>query len=237
MAELAKIEDARGGQIVALTPLDMLNRAVETGASIEVLEKLMGLQERWEASQARKAYDNAIAEAKAEIPPIAKNAEGHNKKRYADFAAIARVVDPILSKNGLSYRFRTQQDEKLIRVTCVLSHRDGHSEEATLAGPADNSGNKNVIQAIGSTLTYLQRYSLVQALGLSAADDDDGNKAGAAPSEMLSEEQIGTIVELLDNYNIPRDQFLKVLRVESLSDVFANRFDDVVRIIHQRGRK
>jgi hypothetical protein len=237
MNTVAKIEPQEQALATnALTPLDMLNRAVETGASIEVLEKLMGLQERWESSQARKAYDNAIAKAKAEIPPIAKNAEGHNKKRYADFAAIARVVDPILSKNGLSYRFRTRQDDKLISVTCVLSHRDGHSEEATLAGPADNSGNKNAIQAIGSTLTYLQRYSLVQALGLSAADDDDGAKSGQVV-DTLSDEQIGTIVELLDSYGIPREQFLKVLQVESLADVYANRFDDVVRLIHQRGRK
>jgi hypothetical protein len=159
-----------------ITPMEMLNTALTRGADISVLEKLMALQERWEANQARKAFDAAIAEAKGEIGPIVRNAKGHNDKRYADFSAIARTVDPILAKHGLTYRFRTEQTDR-IHVTCILSHRDGHSETTTLAGPADNSGSKNAIQAIGSTLTYLQRYSLVQALGLAASNDDDGKSA------------------------------------------------------------
>lgn len=170
MSNVARIETNSNN---ALTPMEMLDRAVSNGASIETLEKLMGLQERWEKNNARKAFDEAIAAAKAELPIILKNRTGHNDKKFADFAAIAKAIDPIISKHGLSYRFRTRQDER-IHVTCVISHRDGHSEETTLAGPADSTGNKNAIQAIGSTLTYLQRYSLTQALGLAASEDDDG---------------------------------------------------------------
>ena len=55
--------------------MSMLDRAVSSGASIEVLEKLMGLQERYEANQARKSFDNAMAAAKVDIPTIAKNRE------------------------------------------------------------------------------------------------------------------------------------------------------------------
>ena len=151
----------------ALTPLAMLNRAMETGASMEVLEKFMSLHERWEAGNARKAFDTAISEAKAEIPPIVKNAKGHNDKRYANFAAIAGVVDPILSKHGLSYRFRTAQTDK-ISVTCILSHRDGHSEESSLSGPADTSGSKNAIQAIGSTNATWRR-AVIEAMAAKPA--------------------------------------------------------------------
>lgn len=175
MSAIATIEPA--AVPAPMTPMEMLDRAVSNGASIETLEKLMGLQERWEKNSARKAFDTAIAEAKASIPVIAKKSTGHNNKKFADFAAIARIVDPVLSRHGLSYRFRTSQSEGLISVTCVLSHRDGHSEETTLCGPADASGSKNAIQAIGSTLTYLQRYSLTQALGLAASEDTDAATA------------------------------------------------------------
>src|ERR1700754_1173636 len=150
--------------VAAVTPMDMLNRAVSSNADIDMIEKLMNLQERWETSQARKAFDEAVSAAKKEIPPITRNATGHNSKKYADFAAIAKVIDPIIGKHGLSYRFRTTQNGS-IAVTCILSHKAGHSEETTLSGPADKTGSKNDIQAIGSTLTYLQRYSLVQMLG------------------------------------------------------------------------
>ena len=212
----------------ALTPLAMLNRAMETGASMEVLEKFMSLHERWEAGNARKAFDAAISEAKAEIPPIIKNAKGHNDKRYANFAAIACVVDPILSKHGLSYRFRTAQTDK-ISVTCVLSHRDGHSEETTLAGPADNSGSKNAIQAIGSTLTYLQRYSLIQALGLAATEDDDGRAAGAGGA--ITDEQVERLQREIMDADADLPGFLKYFKIATLADLPASDFDRALKAL------
>lgn len=218
----------------ALTPMDMLDRAVAQGATVEVLEKLMGLQERWESNQARKAFDAAIAAAKAEITPVVRNAEGHNSKRYADFAAIARAVDPIISRHGLSYRFRSSQAEK-INVTCVLSHKDGHCEETTLAGPADTSGNKNAIQAIGSTLTYLQRYSLVQALGLAASNDDDGRSAGGIP-ETLSTEQVETMRDLIVERGANLAAFLKWAKVEKLDDIQTIYFDSCMDAIKRFGK-
>jgi len=174
--ELTTIEGGAMQSAQPVTPMEMLNTALTRGADVTVLEKLMGLHERWEANQARKAFDAAIAAAKGEIGPIVRNATGHNEKRYADFAAIARTVDPVLTKHGLTYRFRTEQTDR-INVTCILSHKGGHSETTTLSGPPDTSGGKNAIQSIGSTLTYLQRYSLVQMLGLAASNDDDGRAA------------------------------------------------------------
>lgn len=218
----------------ALTPLAMLNRAMETGASMEVLEKFMSLHERWEAGNARKAFDAAISEAKAEIPPIVKNAKGHNDKRYANFAAIAAVVDPILSKHGLSYRFRTAQTDK-ISVTCVLSHRDGHNEETTLAGPADNSGSKNAIQAIGSTLTYLQRYSLIQALGLAATDDDDGR--AAAMGGVIADEQVERLQREIMDTDSDLPKFLAHMKVEALADIPAARFDAAMQALSRKRRQ
>jgi hypothetical protein len=202
-----------------MTPMDMIQRAVESGADIDMLEKLMGLQERWEASNARKAFDEAVAAAKAEIPAIQRNATGHNSKKYADFAAIAKVVDPIIGRHGLSYRFRTTQNER-ISVTCILSHKAGHSEETTLSGPADASGNKNAIQAIGSTLTYLQRYSLVQMLGLAAADDDDGKSGAGKP--LITQEQADELRELIEANGKDRAKFLKWAKVDRIEDIAAD---------------
>lgn len=215
--QIQTIEDA-----APITPMAMLDRAVSAGASVETLEKLMGLQERWERNQARKDFDAAVADAKSEIPPILRNATGHNSKRYADFSGIARVVDPIISKHGLSYRFRSMQDER-IHVTCVLSHRAGHSEETTLSGPPDATGNKNAIQAIGSTLTYLQRYSLMQALGLAASNDDD---AKATNSDPISDEQDAEIRELIASSGADITKFLLAFQIEAVSDLPASRFSE-----------
>lgn len=213
------------------TPMTMLEKAVTSGASLEMVEKLMALQERWEANQARKAFDEAIAAAKAEIKPVVRNATGHNAKKYADFSAIANAVDPIISKHGLSYRFRTNQTDR-IAVTCILSHKSGHFEETTLAGPADASGSKNAIQAIGSTLTYLQRYSLVQALGLAASNDDDGKAGGVG--ETISLEQVEQLVELADEVGADKEAFCRYFRVNGIADISTKDFPRAVAALNKK---
>lgn len=218
-----------------VTPMSMLAKAVEGGADIDVLEKLMGLSERWEANQARKAFDEAVASAKAEIPVIVKNASSHNSK-YADFAAIAKAIDPVLSKHGIRYRFRTQQNEKSISVTCVLTHKDGHAEENTLTGPVDATVGKNAIQAIGSTLTYLQRYSLVQALGLAASSDDDGRLAETGA--FVSPSQLSQLNELADDVRADKVKFCKYLKVGSLAEIPAKTFAHAMQLLEaKRGGK
>lgn len=208
MTETALVErtDAQSYDIRPAAPstssdlLGMIDRAIERGVAVETLDKLLALQERWEANRGRKAFDAAVAEAKAEIPTIRKNRtvefttqKGRTTYRHEDMAEIARTVDPILGKHGLSYRFRTNQEGKAVIVTCILAHRDGYSEETTLSTTADESGNKNHIQGVGSAVTYLQRYTLKAALGLAAAQDDDGRAANTAtqaapPSPMSAED-------------------------------------------------
>jgi hypothetical protein len=181
-----------------VTPMRLLQIATEQGADIEKLSALMDLQLRWEKNQAKKAFDAAISAAKAEIPVIVKNREvdftsqkGRTNYRYEDFAEVARTIDPILAKHGLSYRFRTSSKaNELVTVTCVLAHRDGHSEENSLDAARDESGNKNSIQAIGSTITFLQRYTLKAALGLAASVDDDARSAGKPETKGMPESEL-----------------------------------------------
>lgn len=218
----------------AITPLEMLDRALSSNADPDTLAKLMALQERWQANQARMAFDEAISNAKAEIKPVIRNAKGHNDKRYADFAAIASAVDPIITKFGLSYRFKTQQTDR-ISVTCVLSHKEGHFEETTLAGPPDTSGSKNAIQAIGSTLTYLQRYSLTQALGLAATNDDDGKAAGMG--ETITDEQVIYLRELIEAVGADERRFLSHGKIERLADIRADQFQNAVNLLKSKGER
>lgn len=222
MSAVAEKVELVPAQNNAVTPMEMLDRAVSSGASVETLDKLMALQERWEKNQARKSFDLAVAQAKAKIKPVTRNRSGHNSKRYADFSAIAREVDPVLVSVGLSYRFRSDTGDR-INVTCILSHKDGHSEETTLSGPPDKTGSKNDIQAIGSTLTYLQRYSLVQMLGLAAADDDDGSKAADKPK--ITQEQADELRELIEAKGKQRAKFLQWAKIETIEDLPADFYD------------
>jgi hypothetical protein len=199
-----------------------------------MVEKLMDLSDRHDKAQARKAFDEAIAAAKAKIPNITKNRQvGFESKnggartdyKHEDLAEIARVVTPILSEFGLSYRFRTHYEPgHPVSVTCIISHKLGHSEENTLPGPPDSSGNKNSLQAIGSTVTYLQRYTLKAALGLAASNDDDAREAGG--DNAISEDQLKELQALASKASADLEKLCAYFKIEALPDLRASQFQN-----------
>lgn len=239
--ELQKVEISTTVPSV-LTPMELLDRAFNSNAAPETLERLMALQERWEKNQARKSFDEAMAAAKAEIPVIAKNRtvdftsqKGRTHYKHEDLAEVARTVTPILAKHGLSYRFRTTSNpNEPVTVTCIVSHREGHFEENTLAAGRDDSGNKNSIQAVGSTLTYLQRMTLKAALGLAASDDDDGAVSDGKP-ETISQDQVGELQALIESKSADKARFLKYYKIDRLGDLPASRFNDAMALLVAKG--
>ena len=153
-----------------ISPMQLMQVAIESNADLDKLEKLMELQERYDAGIAKKEFYSALAGFQRNCPDIKKLKQGHNYQ-YAPLGDIMAQIREPLYDYGLSIRFE-QDHSNGITVTCVVTHRGGHSEKTTMTGGADTSGSKNGIQAIGSTVTYLQRYTLIGALGITTADAD-----------------------------------------------------------------
>jgi hypothetical protein len=160
--------------------MQMLQVAVQQGADLDKLQKLMDLHERWEASQARKAYTAAFALFKANPPKILKDrhvsyttTRGTTEYNHASLANVTGSIVEGLSAVGITHRWAVEQKDKAISVTCVLTHVGGHSESTTLTSLPDESGGKNSIQAISSAVSYLQRYTILAATGLATDDQDD----------------------------------------------------------------
>ena len=174
------------------SPMGMMLAAMRQGANLEQVEKMMALQERWEANEAKKAYDTAFAAFKGEAVVILKNrkvTDGPLKnKNYAELHSVVNAVTPALSRHGLSASWKITRDEpQWLEVTCTVRHSQGHSESVSMGGPADTGGAKNAIQARASTITYLERYTLKAITGLAEQDDDkDGaDAAPASPPDLL----------------------------------------------------
>lgn len=229
-------------QLPVTTPMSMIERAVEKGADVGMIEKLMELAERHDRNLGRRAFDQAIASAKAEFPEIRKNktvdfstAKGRTHYRHEDMAEISRAVDPVLSRYGLSYRYRTQQDGRSVTVTCILSHKDGYSEETTLSSAADESGNKNHLQAVGSAATYLQRYTLKMALGIAATEDDDGRRADAA--KLIDADQFQVLQDLIEEASADVPKLLKFLGAETLEEMTVTQFSTAVSALRKKTKK
>lgn len=171
----------------APTPMALLQIAMNQGADLDRLERLMVMQERWEANEARKAYLAAFAAFKAEAVTIVKTikvADGPLKgKTYADLFAVVDAVTPALSKHGLSLSWKLTKDEKdWLEVTAMLRHELGHSETVSMGGPPDRGGAKNEIQARGSAKSYLERYTGLAITGMAASGvDTDGRPPQGKP--------------------------------------------------------
>lgn len=157
------------------TPHDLIALGIERGLDVTALEKLMELKQRYDADQARKAFFQAFTNFQSQCPDLRKTKEvsfNQTRYHYAPLADITRQIAKTLKANELSYRWEIQDDEKTMKVTCLVSHIDGHTEATTMTANPDTSGAKNAIQARGSAIEYLKRYTLIGALGISTADSD-----------------------------------------------------------------
>lgn len=233
--ELALSVPKPTGEIqVTKTPDDMIIMALEKGLPVETLSKIMDLRDRVKAGFAREEFLEALAKFQSLVPELKKvktvnyqrKDGGFTKYNYTPLSEIAKQIKSAMEVAGLTYQFKIKDDATNLSVTCILTHVHGHAEETTMTAAPDDSGNKNSIQGRGSTITYLQRYTLIGALGITTADqDDDGQGAGkkkeAAKAEMTAKQFEGTLEKVQK----------KVLTVERVKQHFALTPDQESQLI------
>lgn len=227
----------------AVTPAQMLQMAVQQGADLDKLEKLMELQERWEASQARKAWASAMAAFKANPPNIGKNKHVRFTNKagtvtdywHATLDNVCDVVATALSKHGLSHRWETQQADGRIKVTCHITHTGGHSESTSLHAAADDSGGKNQIQGIGSAATYLQRYTLLALTGLATGETDDDGKG--TDYQRINASQVADLKALIQEVGADLPKLLTYWQIDRIEDINALAYKDVVASVERKRRR
>ena len=123
-------------------------------------------------------------------------------------------------------------DEGKVRVTTILTHRDGHSEETYFDLPFDSSGSKNNVQAVGSSTSYAKRYGVLSILNLRVAGQDDDAQSAIPPVE-ISVKQYDTLKKLIQTTGSDEQKFIKYLASKSylkasgdLADLPAEHFDE-----------
>lgn len=209
-----------------MNPLDMIDRALSSGAAPETLEKLLTLQERWEANQARKAFDKAMSLARAKFKPIIKKHSGYGDRyKYEKLQDVADAIDAALIEHGFSYDWETETSaDGGIVVTCVVRHEDGHSRKASLPGNprdvADAKANMNGPQRMSAVVTYLQRGTLKAVLGLAVGDDTDGVVASSDILMEINADQFQELKNLLGESGETEERmlaFVKAERTETLT--------------------
>jgi len=171
--------------------------ALNPDVDIDKMERLLQMQERVMDRQAMMAYSAAMAAMQTELPSIEERGQTNNGF-YATLEDIVDTVRPIMQKHGFAVSFRIQTQERGIQITGVLMHKDGHREETSMLLPADISGNKNAVQAFGSSTSYGKRYVLCALLNITTrGQDDNGNASTKVGIKTVTAFQAGQIQRLI----------------------------------------
>jgi len=165
----------------------LIQALIRGDIDIETVKEVEALQERHEAREAKKAYQQSMVELKADMPNIIakdKKTDYTSKKggrvRYS-YSTLANALDqilPHLTKHGFTLSWLPEIRDGLVYVTSTLTHIGGAEKSTTLSGPPDDSGLKNPLQAIGSTQLYLERYGGLALLGVVTRDMPDADNQG-----------------------------------------------------------
>jgi hypothetical protein len=177
--------------------------AADPNVGLDRLDHLTALYERALAREAEATFNAALAKLQPKLPVLEErgeitDADGAVKATYATWEDTVEAIRPLLARHGFSLSFKAGRSATagFVSVIGVLRHEAGHKEDAELQLPADTTGDKNAVQAIGSTVTYGQRYVAKMLLNLvSRGADDDGESAGQSGAELTAIAEINSLAD------------------------------------------
>lgn len=190
------MSESKQYQLARIEPQALIASAIEKGATIETIERLVALAKDVRREQAKEAYYEAKATFQKNCPVIAKTktarintrSGGSYNYQYSPLDAITEKISPVLGSVGISVSYRLRQEKEWSHAVCVLTHELGHSEESgevsmpvIVAKAQDGSVvGANPAQCIGIAQSYAKRYALLAITGLAPRGEDkdgDGQKA------------------------------------------------------------
>jgi len=210
--------------------------AADPRINIAKMKELTELRRQMRLEDAEDNFKMALHAAQSEMRPIeadAANDQTHSK--YATLYKVDKALRPIYSKHGLSVSFNTA-DCPLPNHTRVLAYveRGLFTREYQYDVAIDTKGPKGndvmtKTHAGGSALSYGKRYLLLMIFNVTIGDpgrpaDDDGN--AAAGLEPVNPAQLKFLIELADTAGADKVKFCSLLKVDSMANIPASRFDE-----------
>jgi hypothetical protein len=224
----------------ALSLLGVIERAArDPSVDVGKMRELMAMRKEIVAEQTRAAFDEAMTLAQGEMRPIAADASNpQTRSKYASYLALDRAMRPIYTRQGFSLGFNTAEGapENYVRVVCDVS-RSGHTRRYQVDMPADGKGAKGgdvmtKTHAVGSAMTYGQRYLLKLIFNIAVGEDDDGN--AATGTDPINEEQLAQVQSLIVETGTDIPRFCKHFKIEKVADLPLARFGEATALLQSK---
>lgn len=203
--------------------------ALDPGANVGKLERLIAMYERRKAKEAELAYNAAKGRilkklagvkivktrtARCEIKKTKPQPGTHDAFKYAPLEEIDKHLRPLLAEEDMDLCYSDQpQEGGGILIRGRLTHLPGgHYEDSFMPAPPDTSGGKSDVQAVGSTNSFLRRYIACNIFNIVVIGDDDDGTGGA-----IDEIQTKTILDLIKKTRAG-PKFLKYMKAQSIEE-------------------
>ena len=229
--------------------LEIIARAaIDPRVDADKMERLLAIQERIQAREAEIEFKAALARVQTQAPRVDKKAKivvpgkdgrsGHSTP-YALYEDIDKAMRPLYQAEGFSVAFSAEPSPSGAIWTMILGHRMGHTERYSMPPlPADQTGSKNAVQAIGSSSSYAHRYLVCLVFNVVTVGVDDDAKA----TGYLNEQELSNVTDMLNACEITGTSkamadFLRFAEADSVPHIQRYRYEPVMVALRSRLKK
>jgi len=218
--------------------------AINPDVDVAKIKQILDMQEQILNRNAKQAFNAAMMRAQNRIELVVSNKTNEQThSNYADLKAILLKAKPVYTSEGFSLMFyegeTTKENHK--RVCVDIMHEQGHTEKryGDFAIQTTGIAGKSMMTQIhgeGSAFQYGRRYLTCMIFNIPTGDDD-GNRAGSEP-QALTDKQLSTIMDMINDKNVNAKKFLGYMEAESLEKIPADQYDKAMAALRvARGEK
>lgn len=202
---------------------------------VDKMARLMDLYDQTIRRQSEASFMAALSRLQAKVPQIDRHGviivKGQERSRYAKLEDIDTAIRPLLNDEGFAFSFDTETTDTLIRLSCKLSHRDGHAETKTLLLPIDASEFRSKVQNVGSAVSYGKRQLIKMWLNIVECDEDNDGLGG-----FITEDQATNIEALLTEVKASREGFLRFMGVDKIESISFRDYQKAINALEVKRR-
>lgn len=173
--ELTKIDSHPIAAQVQNEPINLLQLAVERGASVDTIERMMAVRRELKAEKAKEEFDRSMAEFQSRCPTIEKTKFGAKKAyKYAPIEEISEKTKQLRLELGFSYSLTAVTESEWVTATITVKHNNGHFERSEFKTPIDKANPMMTMpQRYTGAMTTAKRQAFCNAFGILTGDEDE----------------------------------------------------------------
>lgn len=204
------------------------------------MQAILDVQERMMNKQAEQAFNEAMMRIDQELPRLVRNTpvqylvdknkpngDKYTAFKYIKYEKVDEALRPLMKREGLRISFTSAPrvgDGGGTIVTAKLTHKLGHSIEATMSAALDNSGGKSNLQGMGSSIAYCRRVLTCMLFNIVTVGED--NDGGGEPAVLNSEKaaELDLRLRALSDHETYRPKFLAYMKVATVQDILEDDY-------------